>query len=235
MFQFGVYPLLDIDLLSRRGFPRAFYAVGAILALCFLAQLSPLAQVDSYGRPPGAFSVEQFLQHWNDTDVPGLLMSFLAMLRATLVHGNYWHLFGNAALILGLGPTVVDRLGNVRYLALFFGASVLTMLVAILAGHTGLLMGASAAAYATAGAVLYLRPHAGIIGLVMVLLPSSPLPLLPVPFKLAAQWVVMFLIAASVIYSFGEPILWIHLTGLIIGYGLAWLLKPRSSGQLGTV
>ncbi len=118
----------------------------------------------------------------------------VSALSAMFLHANWAHLGGNMLYLWVFGNNVEDRLGHVRFLALYaLGGLVATYAFALLnPSESGPLLGASGAIAAVLGAYLILYPRAAVIAYV-------PFPLyLLTPLIPGARMRNWFLIAALV-------------------------------------
>jgi membrane associated rhomboid family serine protease len=219
----GIVPLLDIRHIlegkSRKDALSTFFKNSlvtiAIIATCTLLLFTPWAAHNLQGAPLYGVNTQDIVAQIGSLNPLNIAGIVLAMLRATFVHNGWEHLLFNMVLVLAFGPTLEARLGRIRFLLLFIGASLISMLVsAAMAPHT-VLLGASAAGFALAGAFLCLRPRAYVAGAVLVGLPGF---IAPIPFLLRASWVIPAILLAQVYYKFGDLSMFAHFIGFIAGY-----------------
>ncbi len=193
-----------------------------VVPFLVLANIAVLLVVDFVLRAPGLV----YALAWKPA-APALLDA----LTACFLHAGPLHLAGNMLYLLLLGPAVEDRLGRVRFLALYLVSGVLAMVAQAacvnlfapdFAGHP--VVGASGAVAGILGALLIRLPHA------RVRVASATLLLLhgvhkvgvrfiPVPVAVFA-WVALQL-GYGLFVPEGYTAYWSHLGGFVAGAALA--------------
>src|SRR6476646_4531817 len=118
-------------------------------------------------------SLSQFIFHWSV--VPARLWAHpteqaYTLVTATFLHGGWMHLIGNMLYLHIFGDNVEDRLGHVRFLALYLlGGLIAGMAQVAFNPHSGLpMVGASGAIAGVTGAYFLFFPHARIVTLVPI-------------------------------------------------------------------
>jgi membrane associated rhomboid family serine protease len=183
--------------------------------------LSPALDADCSGTLIGPSSGPAAGARDSEPFFPGKNVA-LSVLASLFLHANWLHLLGNMWFLWVFGDNVEDRLGRVRYLALYLVGGVLATL-----GHVALspdsvvpLIGASGAIAAVLGAYLVLYPRARIIAIV----PPIPIPFVVSAAVLLAVWFVMQFFTNP-----GSGVAWAaHVTGFVFGI-LVTLAVRRSS------
>lgn len=148
------------------------------------------------------------------------------------LHGGFAHLLGNGWFLWVFGRTVEDRLGPLRFLALYFaaGLAAAALQVAVTPGSAAPMLGASGAISGVLGAYLLLFPGAWITTLVPWIVPIVPVP----AFVFLALWFVIQ--AFNGVGSLaaggtgGGVAWWAHAGGFLAGLGLA-TFAPRAPGR----
>lgn len=131
------------------------------------------------------------------------------------VHAGFWHLLGNMITLFFFGRVVYQLIGSGRFLLLYFGGGILGNVIYILLGdQLSIAIGASAAVYALAGALVVMMPtlRVAIWGIL-------PMPL----------WVVilLFFVLWS-IPNFIPGIAWqAHLGGLVAGLAAGFYFRKK--------
>jgi membrane associated rhomboid family serine protease len=179
-----------------------------------------------------------------------IIMSRLSRIFVYMfMHTGWLHLLGNMIGILAFGPALEERLGRLKFFALFVAGGIVAA-VCYVAWYVltskylpgTVTIGASPAVFAMMGAYLLLWPNATLYGFLL------PLPLL---LKVKAFWVIWFTALLQVFEGLALPDQsWFgdghnrlaHLFGLTAGILLAWLahrlnwLEPLSeAGERKTI
>ena len=82
------------------------------------------------------------------------------ILTAMFVHAHFWHIFGNMITLYFFGTAVYHLLGQGRFLLLYFGGGLIGNLLYILLGTPmSIVVGASGAVFAVAGALAVMLPR----------------------------------------------------------------------------
>jgi membrane associated rhomboid family serine protease len=134
------------------------------------------------------------------------------LLTAMFVHEGFWHLFGNMVILYFFGTYLVRLIGSNWFLLVYFvGGIVGNALYLWLGEYFSLVLGASGAVYAIAGALVVMMPK----------LPVRLYFILPMPL-----WVVVLIF--FVIWSFIPGVAWqAHLGGLAVGLIAGFFFRRR--------
>ncbi|WP_017591088.1 rhomboid family intramembrane serine protease [Nocardiopsis potens] len=178
-------PLSD-DYPVRR-IPVATYLLIAANVLVYL--LSPMSLIAVwYGAdlPARLCSVEVYINRWGAIPaellgggrVPpppecpggGAEAAWISAFTSMFLHGGVAHLLGNMVYLFVFGPVVEDRLGRLRYLALYLLCGLVSVYAYALTDPAGQspLVGASGAISAVLGAYLVVQFRSRVITLVLV-------------------------------------------------------------------
>jgi len=158
-------------------------------------------------------------------------------LTNTFLHGGILHILLNMWTLWIFGPALEDRLGPVRFLALYLAAGVAASLTHALfnAASAVPVLGASGAVAGTIAAYAVRFPFAW----VTVLVPVLFIPLFfAVPAMLfAAIWFLLQVISGTSEllspFAGGGIAWWAHIGGFLAGWALILALEPASRGAAG--
>jgi membrane associated rhomboid family serine protease len=209
MYYFFFLPIGTDVILARRSMVTPFLV---------LANIAVFLLVDVFLHTPGLV----YALAWKPAE-PALLDA----LTACFLHAGVLHLAGNMLYLLLLGPVVEDRLGRVRFLALYLLSGVLAMTAQAafvlrfapdLASYP--VVGASGAVAGVLGALLIRLPHARVrvASATLLLLHGVHkvgVRLVPVPVAVFA-WVALQL-GYGLFAPEGYTAYWSHLGGLLAG------------------
>jgi membrane associated rhomboid family serine protease len=137
------------------------------------------------------------------------------IVTSLFVHESFWHIFGNMITLYFFGRVLFQIVGQNRFVAVYFIGGILGNALFILLGlHSGsLVIGASGAVYAIAGALVVMMPN-----LRVLMWFFAPMPL----------WVVVLVF--FVLWSFIPGVAWqAHLGGLATGLVAGYIF--RKSGR----
>jgi membrane associated rhomboid family serine protease len=220
MYYFFFIPIgTDVE---RRGAPLATLILAAVNLLVFL-----LLQFAEPTRP--------YL--WRLAMVPAD-PSLATAFGACFLHGGWLHLGGNLLYLLLFGAPLEDRLGRLRFLAVYLlgGAAALYVQAAVVMTmnpHLGIypIIGASGSVSALLGAFLVRLPGARVrvASIVMFLLHGvhrASVRALPAVAAIAL-WMLLQLVYGLVAGGGPGVAYWAHLGGLVIGAALALALGAR--------
>ena len=134
------------------------------------------------------------------------------LLTAMFVHNGFWHLFGNMITLYFFGTFLVRLIGNNWFLLVYFVGGIAGNALYLWLGEPfSLVIGASGAIFAIAGALVVLMPRLT-VRLYFVL---------PVPL-----WVVVLVFL--VIWSFVPGVAWqAHLGGIAVGLIAGFFFRRR--------
>jgi membrane associated rhomboid family serine protease len=137
------------------------------------------------------------------------------IVTSLFVHESFWHIFGNMITLYFFGRVLFQIVGQNRFVAVYFIGGILgNALFILLSLHSGsLVIGASGAVYAIAGALVVMMPN-----LRVLMWFFAPMPL----------WVVVLVF--FVLWSFIPGVAWqAHLGGLATGLVAGYIF--RKSGR----
>ena len=143
-----------------------------------------------------------------DLDRPWTLVTNL------FIHANVWHIIANMITLYFFGSFLLRLIGVKRFLIVYFGGGILGNLLFILIEPSSLsiVIGASGAIFALAGALTAIRPQLRVF-------------IFPIPAPLPI-WVAV--IGIFVILSFLPNIAWqAHLGGLVLGLVAGYVFRRR--------
>lgn len=234
------------DNIPSRTVPVINYALIALCALCFVAQLVSQQDgrdelVEKYGMIPariGHPDVEIEIPverpRWRPSDIFGQVSVVLAekppfapvftLLTCIFLHGGWGHFLGNMWFLHIFGDNVEDRLGHLGYLIFYLLAGVAASIGHYLAAvNSGIpTIGASGAIAGVMGAYMVLYPRS----MVMSLIPLgffTQVMAIPAPIFLGIWFVIQLLSGTS---GNSEGVAWwAHIGGFVFGAGVAFLLK----------
>jgi membrane associated rhomboid family serine protease len=240
-------PLHD-DIPSRTT-PIVNYAIIALCALAFLAQLSsadrgtrmteqygfvPLRLSDPAARPiieqqfsvptPRGVVIQSRRYELAEPAIP----PWLTLITCMFLHGGWMHILGNLWFLYVFGDNVEDRLGHVGFALVYLGTGILAGLAHYLAGPQSPIptIGASGAIAGVMGAYLILYPHARVLA-VLPLFVIFPTFVLPAPIFLGI-WFVMQAISGISTAASGAVTgvaWWAHIGGFAAGALIAFGLS----------
>ena len=129
------------------------------------------------------------------------------------IHGGLWHLAANMLTLFFFGRYLCMMIGDARFLTLYFlGGIAGNFLYILLSSSDAVVIGASGAIFAVAGALTLMAPKMR----VFIFPIPAPLPL----------WVAV--IGGFVILSFFPNVAWqAHLGGLALGLAAGYILRGR--------
>ena len=130
------------------------------------------------------------------------------------IHANLWHILANMITLYFFGSFLLRLIGVKRFLVVYFGGGILGNLLFILieSSSYSIVIGASGAIFALAGALTVLRPQLRVF-------------IFPIPAPLPI-WVAV--IGIFVILSFLPNIAWqAHLGGLVLGLVAGFVFRRR--------
>ena len=171
----------------------------AVNIVLFFATLVEQDLIRTLGLQPTVFL---------DLDRPWTLVTNL------FIHANVWHIIANMITLYFFGSFLLRLIGVKRFLIVYFGGGILGNLLFILIEPSSLsiVIGASGAIFALAGALTAIRPQLRVF-------------IFPIPAPLPI-WVAV--IGIFVILSFLPNIAWqAHLGGLVLGLVAGYIFRRR--------
>lgn len=160
------------------------------------------------------------------------------LLTCILLHGDPLHLAGNMIYLYAFGRSVEDRLGSLRFTALFLlsgiaGSLVYTASILVLPGQAFLdaltrpLIGASGSISGILGAYTALYPHSRIKTGILVLY-YIIFVMIPLKYYLIFWFIYQLLLGVISLRTALPVAIWAHLGGFAIGAAAGYLLKRPS-------
>ncbi len=154
------------------------------------------------------------------------------VVTSMFLHGGWMHLLGNMLYLHIFGDNVEDRLGHVRFFALYLLAGVAAGIAQVAINpHSALpMVGASGAIAGVTGAYFLFFPRARIVTLVpiFVFLQIVELPAVFFLFFWFAFQLLLGIGSLGMDTAGGGVALWAHMGGVIAGLGLGPILaRPR--------
>lgn len=133
------------------------------------------------------------------------------VVTAMFVHASFWHIFGNMITLYFFGMALYHLIGQNRFLLLYFGGGIVGNLLYILLGvPMSIVVGASGAIFAVAGALAVMVPRLQVRVYFVI-----PMPLWAVVVIFFGLWSIPNFVTAGVAWQ-------AHLggivTGLVAGY-----------------
>ncbi len=161
---------------------------------------------------------------------PGDPTTLRPLLSSMFLHGGWMHLFGNMLYLHIFGDNVEDRLGHLRYLALYLiGGLIAGAVQVVISPHSAIpIVGASGAIAGVTGAYFLFFPRARIVTLVPVFIFLQVVEL-PAVFFLLVWFLFQLLLGVGSLGAHaaaGGVAFWAHIGGFLAGLGLAPLLAP---------
>ncbi len=151
---------------------------------------------------------------------------WLAVLVSMFLHGGWLHLGGNMLFLWVFGNNIEDRLGTVRYLAFYvLGGVVATVAhVAVDAGSTVPVVGASGAIAGIMGAYLVWFPDAPVLTAFVFLLIFVR--------EIAAKWLLGFWFVLQFFTGPDSGVAWMaHVGGFVFGVLVALLVRASTAAR----
>lgn len=230
----GVYAQLALAgivvgllVIARPGVPKA-YGLGVLMMGVFL--LDTLAQILGNATITGelGYRAADFLaleSWWSPlTSIfvhapPGGVRSFFSI-----------HLIGNLLLLVTAGPALEERIGERRFLVVFFAAGFFALFVHTLLAYFTPITTPFALALGASGAIF------GVLTAFAVRYPREPLPMLLLFFffQMPARVVLLIYLLFNVVYMFGSSGIawWGHFAGILVGLAFARRL-PEMDTHIG--
>ena len=171
----------------------------AVNLVLFFATLVEQDLIRTLGLQPAVFL---------DLDRPWTLVTNL------FIHADFWHIIANMITLYFFGSFLLRLIGVKKFLIVYFGGGILGNLLFILieSSSYSIVIGASGAIFALAGALTVLRPQLRVF-------------IFPIPAPLPI-WVAV--IGIFVILSFLPNIAWqAHLGGLVLGLVAGYVFRRR--------
>lgn len=216
--------IVGLALVMRRGVPKA-YGMGMVMMVVFL--------VDVVARLSGQPSTQAELGF--RADRLARLDGWWTPLTSAFVHapaqgvGSFLslHLFGNLFILLTAGPALEERVGERRFLAIFFVAHAAALVAHVLLALTTPLIDLRMLALGASGGIF------GVLTAFAVRYPREKLPMLLIffVFWLQASVVLLMYLGFNVAYFLGDFFAarpsgigwWGHFAGFFVG--LAWAFR----------
>lgn len=225
-------PLRDRN--PSASFPVVTLALIAVNILVFLWELNLGPRLDRalvwLAIIPVRYSVPELARHFS---LPDQLSPFLTSM---FLHGGWVHLIGNMWILWIFGDNVEDRLGRMRYLALYLLSGVAAALVHITTnlGSGTPTIGASGAVAGVMGAYFRFYPKARVVTIIP---PFFLGPFFELPAVLfLGWWFFIQFFNGALSLSGGERGLggiawWAHVGGFVFALGLSLLMPSRKRSK----
>jgi membrane associated rhomboid family serine protease len=210
------------DTIPSRTFPFVTYGLVAANVAVFLHEVSLGPAVEpflrAYGLVPGRFRA----------DVAGELST---LVTSQFLHGGWAHLLGNMLYLHIFGDNVEDRVGHLRFLAMYLLAGVAAGLAQIAINPVSAIpmVGASGAIAGVTGAYFLFYPHARVVTLVPVVFVLQVVEI-PAFFFLVLWFAYQLLLGIGTLGmdAGGGVAFWAHIGGFLAGMLLGpALARPR--------
>jgi membrane associated rhomboid family serine protease len=222
-------PFLD-DALPRRSFAWVTWGIVASTVGVFALQLLELRRYheDVVGDTL-AFSGQALANHRYYT-----ILTY-AWAHAVAMFGDssyFWlHIVANMVPLACLGPALEDIMGHARYLGVYLGGAIASVMVWFYfnSGNDESIIGASGAVFAVIAAIGVAVPRARVTVFLfyIVPVPMSMLAVALVACGIEAALIVMAYIPALAPYAMPDVAHSAHLGGAAFGAFYAWLVLPR--------
>jgi membrane associated rhomboid family serine protease len=221
-------PLRD-DIPSSR-FPAVTVGLIAINTLVFLHELRLGPHLENmlldYAIIPARYTQVGVARFFS---LPEQVFAFFSSM---FLHGGWVHLVGNMWILWIFGDNVEDRLGRVRYLALYLGSGVAAALLHIFTNAGSLVptIGASGAIAGVMGAYFRFYPHARVETLIPPFF-FGPVFVLPAVLFLGWWFLLQFFNGALSLgvrgHGFSGVAWWAHVGGFLFGFSVCLLARRR--------
>ncbi|MFY9114664.1 MAG: rhomboid family intramembrane serine protease [Dethiobacteria bacterium] len=225
------------DNIRSRKFPLVNISLIVVYFWVFFYQIRLLPEeayrfVYAYGLVPQDFLNSLFLPFNGNQELGTLVMgTFAPLVTAIFLHGGWLHLLGNMLYLWIFGDNVEERLGSVRYLAVYLFMGIGGNLAHIIFNphSTAPVIGAS-------GAI------AGVLGIYFLVFPRAKvLTLLPLGFFITfvhvpavlflALWFILqvfnALIAQNMAMGAEQVAWWAHVGGFLLGMTIGFLSRSK--------
>lgn len=198
-----------IPLGTDRPLARMTLVTFALIGLNVILYIAGAAQIGASDFDPIARALK--LVPSQVESKPWMLLSY------AFVHADFWHIFGNMAILWVFGPSVEDRFGRIGFLAFYLLAAVASA-GAYMAFSNDPVLGASGAIAAVTGAYAVLFPRTSIKCLLFLIYVGV--------FNIPALWFIGIAVARDIIGigSGGQVAHQAHLGGYVFGSGIAFVL-----------
>ncbi|MGB7347409.1 MAG: rhomboid family intramembrane serine protease [Pirellulaceae bacterium] len=240
------------DSIPSQTIPFVNYAVIAICALAFMAQLSATDKgnqiVEQYGMVPvrlgdanAAAVIQQDVAVQTPAGVqvqtvrhelaPAAVAPWMTLITCMFLHGGWMHFLGNMWFLYVFGDNVEDRLGHLGFVLLYVGTGVAASLAHYFSSPESPIptIGASGAIAGVMGAYAWLYPHAKVQAIL-------PIPILLTTFVLPAPvflgiWFAIQTYSGIASSSGGGVAWWAHIGGFIAGAAIALVIGRSPLGH----
>jgi membrane associated rhomboid family serine protease len=198
--------------------PAAYGALNPVIVLIIINFVFYIATViASKGRYP--FGDYYYITTDKFTYYMGLIPYYLSsrpwmVVSAMFIHADFWHLFGNMVTLFFFGMFLVRLIGSNWFVLIYFVGGIVGNLLYVLIGDpVSLVIGASGAIFAVAGALVVMMPR-----LTVRLYFLIPMPL----------WLVILVFFVGWSFIPGFNIAWqAHVGGLVVGLIAGYFFRRR--------
>jgi len=218
------------DNIPSARFPVLTLSIIALNALVFFNELKVGKHLPelllNYGVVPARYTHAEFAQYFT------LPQQIFAFFSSMFLHGGWIHLLGNMWILWIFGDNVEDRLGRVRYLALYLASGIAAAALHILAnpGSQVPTIGASGAIAGVMGAYFRFYPYARVETLIPPFF-FGPFFVLPAVLFLGWWFLLQFFNGALSLGArtdaFSGVAWWAHVGGFLFGFGVCLFARRR--------
>jgi membrane associated rhomboid family serine protease len=221
-----------IAITFRRGVPKA-YALGLLMMAVFL--LDEVAAIVGGVRTQAelGFQADRFF-------AGGAWWSPVTSIFSHAPPGGSrllsLHVIGNLFILVTAGPALEERVGERKFLVIFFTAGLAALAVHSILAYTTDIVTPESLAIGASGAIF------GVLTTFAVRYPRAPLPmlLLFMVVSLPAFVVLLIYLGFNVVYMVTDAILptgqtvawWGHFAGFLVGLPFAYTLAPMETGEI---
>jgi membrane associated rhomboid family serine protease len=222
------------DNIPSTRFPVLTLSIIALNGLVFFEELQLGKHLPdfllSYGIVPARYTRPDIAQYFT---FPQQIFSFFSSM---FLHGGWIHLLGNMWILWIFGDNVEDRLGRLRYLALYLASGIAAAMLHIFTnpGSQVPTIGASGAIAGVMGAYFRFYPFARVETLIPPFF-FGPVFVLPAVLFLGWWFLLQFFNGALSLgartNSFSGVAWWAHVGGFLFGFGVCLLARRRPTSS----
>ena len=229
----GVFPLMallgilvGLGLVLRRGMPKA-YGLGLLMMGLFLLDIVSVLMGHGHIQEQLGFRAARFFRG----DAWWTPLTSVFVHAAPVGPGFFTAHFGaNLLILITAGPALEDRLGERRFVLLFFGAALAALAAHVLLAYLTPITSPNALALGASGGLF------GVLTSFAVRYPKERLPMLLIFFffQMPAFTVLLLYLAFNVVYVVNDYLFtpgsvawWGHFAGFLVGLAYAYRLPKR--------
>ncbi|MCW5716196.1 MAG: rhomboid family intramembrane serine protease [Bauldia sp.] len=218
-------PIFDIN--ERQNIPLHYATIGLIAAnvAVFLLQMLVLGDNTEAGL---ALIPATFTGDLPRSEVIDIVPEWATLVTYSVLHADFWHLFGNMLFLWVFGDNVEDALGHIRFVVFYLLCAMAGGAAHILWDPDSVdrLIGASGGVAGIVAAYLVLHPRVRVWVLVLG----------KVPLRLPAFWIIgawiVFQVAWALIEGDIAVAWWAHVGGIVAGVVLVLILRKPGTPLL---